>query len=1063
MSTLLRSVDLTFNHLTSLFGEPQHRAQSQRLTYPLIMCLLVTASTLAIFSSACTPPPTSYRLLSDEVISLVKSPPYSREQVRQAQASLRWRIANRLQTMTIQSELKSFACLIVAQRLDPMTARGERAPSQVPCVANPKAQCPHGCKRSRLPQSIILPSEYQDVARRHDQILWEDLKAIAEREPLPPWERYLTDCLACESSLEAKRLICERDLADVDLTAERVAYQPLDRWLNQCQDLPEPSIQALVTFRTFMLTPPEDLTYPLNVADLKEPLQAQLNVRAIIGEGIRLAVGSLDVVRIKALLNSDDVQGLAVPQWVQLRDQLKRRLDVELMPCLEAGIETCLDAGQVRITQRQAPAYIRECNLCEHRDAVSAWLDQVSLAIEPVWRSHLTLPTQVLLKRAHPAAIIINESEVLSRLAVTRQEEHLIWARQLIQDSRQGTLKMWPPRPQWRGAGRGRSPSILVSDRRQLYAIDPQDGATQWTYRFPFSQDGALIPCDRVDPIPSNAMSGRLSQGGALCYRRENLLFLNTLGEPILKLICPQELGCGELLSLTSTDPSPFKSELTLIMTHRQDARPSSRSLTLTRYDVSQLELMASALEQRSALSTSTRVWQGVSDVSGFRSSQPALLTLSTSRGILIVHLIDARTGAEIWRKSLGREAILQQPSAQLVEVMPTDHNQEPVFTGAAGILTRKRFVTLALDDGRTLRNERLPIRGRLGKRMLNTLRDVKVSWEQSNDRLTVLHPPNRRLYISDERRPLSKRSFSLKRLSPRASLKMIHDQWVVISPDYGEVFGITPQGDKLAWTWRGAPFNELDLGEQWALFHREDTTQLNSIFPLGADEISRSTEQTSTPTTSPCVVGDRWGCMIAGDELIGIDADLDLKLRSPVIRAWFEAQRDQREYERSVSMSRIGPPAPSLPRPLDALQAQSLWSSACQWGVAEACTRLGMLAELGLTSQHLDIPPKGVSAPRQAFKYYLRAENLGDPLASERLGEMNEKGLGTSQDYQRARAAYFKACESSLHLPHACARWGRLNELGLGGPVKLVTARTAYYRACQAQVEWACQRLKKQ
>ena len=79
----------------------------------------------------------------------------------------------------------------------------------------------------------------------------------------------------------------------------------------------------------------------------------------------------------------------------------------------------------------------------------------------------------------------------------------------------------------------------------------------------------------------------------------------------------------------------------------------------------------------------------------------------------------------------------------------------------------------------------------------------------------------------------------------------------------------------------------------------------------------------------------------------------------------------------------------------------------------------------------------------------------------SAKTTEMNEKGLGTAQNYQRARAAYFKACESSLQLPHACAQWGRLNELGLGGPIRLVTAQAAYHRACQADVEWACQRLK--
>ena len=306
-------------------------------------------------------------------------------------------------------------------------------------------------------------------------------------------------------------------------------------------------------------------------------------------------------------------------------------------------------------------------------------------------------------------------------------------------------------------------------------------------------------------------------------------------------------------------------------------------------------------------------------------------------------------------------------------------------------------------------------------------------------------------------KKKLHKNFLSFERLDPRAQLTMTQDQWVVISPSSGEVFGVTPQGDKIAWTWKEDPFLSLQVGTQWALFQHPNFTQVSSIFPLSSDELSRSAQPRST---SPCAVGDRWGCMIEGDEFIGIHPDLDLNRRSSRVRHWFEDQRTRVTYERQAPLDRVGPPSPSMPRPIDALQAQSLWSGACQWGISEACTRLGMLAELGLTSKHLDIPPTGVPSLRQAFRHYLRGDRMGDPLASERLGEMSEEGLGTTQNYQRARAAYFKACESSL--PHACARWGRLNELGLGGPIRLATARTAYHRACQANIKWACQRLKR-
>jgi hypothetical protein len=476
---------------------------------------------------------------------------------------------------------------------------------------------------------------------------------------------------------------------------------------------------------------------------------------------------------------------------------------------------------------------------------------------------------------------------------------------------------------------------------------------------------------------------------------------------------------------------------------------------------LSQLDLMTSDIEQRSSLSIPgpSRIWQSVSDVSwALPKSSPGLFTLRTRRGQLIAHLVDARSGEEIWRKSLGRDRLLQQPTAHLIDQTQAQSMSEKRASGVIGVLMGKRFVILSLIDGSIIRSERLSLRGRLKSALLSAALEKSVSWDLRGGNLTVLHPLHRRLYMSTGDQPLRKRSLAFKRLSPRASLQTLHDQWVVTSPDFGEVFGVTPQGDRVAWTWRRDPFISLKLGPRWALFHHANMTQLSSVFPLSSDELSR---QAPSEQTSLCAAGDRWECMISGDELIGIDPQLDLKRRPALIRSWFEDQRDQISYSRRVNSHLTGPPSPSIPKPLDALQAQSQWSSACQWGIAEACTRLGMLAELGLTSKQLDIPPTGIPSLRQAFKYYQRADRIGDPLASERLGEMNEKGLGTAQNYQRARVAYFKACESSLQLPHSCAQWGRLNELGLGGPIRLVTARTAYHRACQADVEWACQRLK--
>ena len=116
------------------------------------------------------------------------------------------------------------------------------------------------------------------------------------------------------------------------------------------------------------------------------------------------------------------------------------------------------------------------------------------------------------------------------------------------------------------------------------------------------------------------------------------------------------------------------------------------------------------------------------------------------------------------------------------------------------------------------------------------------------------------------------------------------------------------------------------------------------------------------------------------------------------------------------------------------------------------------MLAELGLFSREPGVPSNGVPAMREALSYYQRADQLGDTLASERLGEMYEEGIGEQRNYRLARVSYHKACEDSW--PFACARWGRLNDLGLGGPKRRATAFAAYQKACKAQVQWACDQI---
>ena len=209
---------------------------------------------------------------------------------------------------------------------------------------------------------------------------------------------------------------------------------------------------------------------------------------------------------------------------------------------------------------------------------------------------------------------------------------------------------------------------------------------------------------------------------------------------------------------------------------------------------------------------------------------------------------------------------------------------------------------------------------------------------------------------------------------------------------------------------------------------------------------------------------------------MIELTKNQDLSARRAPLLHWFDKQQSTRSPPSSVRrdvapLSQEGTISPvslttaATPQRTEALSAelaltaQWVWSASCQWGIAEACTRLGLLAELGLYSERAGELSLGWPLYTQSVEYYHRGAKLGDPLSHQRLAQLAEEGQGLTQDYQLARSSYATACEAGLS--RSCARWGLLNELGLGGASRLAAAQSGYQKACDAGDQWACDRLE--
>lgn len=1067
----LKSLLLTLSSLT--------RFKNDR--FSLIICL---ALILCCFTS-CVTPYAPYQKLSDEQIASLVSPPYSRQQIKQAQVVLKNRQTAKLQQSNIEQELKYLACLMVKQSLDPSSADGKKAPDLIPCLSQNDRKCKHECKRSRLPRDLILPQEYTKVAQRHDEVLWSDLEAVSKSGAQAKWSNYLKRCLICKHSPKVKRLICLRDAQKIDLTAKREPHSALDRWLNQCESSVEPQVRALISYRTHMLTPPEDLPYPLNVAELSSALQSELNTRSSIGEAIRLLRGPLDAKSIKILLNADYSSMVKDTQWLSLTQKLQRRLDAPLMPCLEHGLSTCFTADQIQQARKESRQYVNECKLCEHKASVNQFRAHLSLGLEARWSSHQSMNTQARLSLS-PPSLMIKENSKLSHLSLIRQEERLKWLKDFGSDSKlRGQVSLeYSPKAfvsqsgQESSISNNASPSkhVITDTAQALYGIDPVTGVVRWSHRHPFDAKGHLKNCQKIELIPAQYLA-LLNDGGVLCWRKSELSLLNQFGETVTKLACPNE-DCGNLLGKynqahTAERPANTAEDIGTKVTpqsKRSSHETSNETLIFsvkqTKSHLRQLQvypLRAPSKKEPIPVISATQSSKligaylsanlvSVSDQTQASSHTKPLLILiqQNLKRKLELKLVDPSTGNTLWTQVLKGRKLLQQPSVKIL-----DSIQKKIVA----LLTDQGFYGFDLNEGSLVLNEGLRLKRR-DKLVLEKAFESPVSWTSVGQRVILLHTLNQALYFSQPKPQLKSQMLKFDSLDPQAYLSSMDQQWLIVSPESGKVFGLPPQLDQVVWQWTLKPFNSLILSQDWALVSQQTSAQLFRVLALKPQTTTENLKNTkdvkdttdslltsSLSQASDCSAGDRWDCLIQGDALIDIDGSLSFAERNKAIATWF-TQKKQRLSSTQKSVNK-----------LDALVAQGAWSAACQWGVAPACMRLGLLAELGLFSSKIDEASQTIVNYKTAYNYHSRAAKLGDMFATERLGKLLELGQGTTQNYAEARVAYFKACEAGY--AHSCARWGFLNELGLGGPKKKQIALMAYQKACYQGSQWACDHMK--
>ena len=944
--------------------------------------------------------------LSDESLSQIAEPLYTRSMTLEAQNILRRRAWIEISESDTQSTLRGFACLVVSQALDPSSARGERAFHALPCGGNRK--CPHLCKRSRLPKSISLPKEYREAASRHDEILWRDLEVHQN------WQEYLTRCLECERALEAKANTCLEGIGKLDLLGN-IEEGHLQTWWHRCASVKDPKVEALRRYRKWMLSPPIDLPLDLEISPLPAEYAQAIKHRVIVGEARRLAFGPLDGPRIERFLKHHPLETQPKEHQEAGREvwsQLAKRSDAQLMPCLEWGLKACSESGQEETARIQALGYLERCQECSKAPEVDAWLGQRGLKFTPRWS----------IEHPHaPHAKLDQDFYVLSGARIARfnlgpdwsashqwsyftQKNGTWWTGAEEDDS----LDILSPKWMTWGLPQGMkgSPTVLyLRSNYQLIAFDLKRGAPKWIYSYPTDKSAVTFECNKILPLES----------GVICVGDQRALLFDDIGEISLRLECG-ESGCGEVIAyddtrlvlLEGTVAPTVKlfslTDVNLLMVGEGERRYPQRVIPLT-------ERVFSVHLFDDHLVTVTPKKLNVDHVrSGARVWSTRLSTPLTASPIVhgeVMILFNARElfalnmkdGQRLWKtksyRNKGRRAQRRRARRS---------RSEPVLTTPEELLSRERYLSHLMTH------------------------QTQLYFFNSTDQLISAHHLSTGDLIWTQ---------SLDEEGQVGLVTLDRHLWVS-APQNGIIYGLSLTDGSLRWRLERPPFERFEVRREWLNITDRSRTTLYAVSastPIiiqmeGPPPPSRSSRAPAPPSFIPrltkmnsasaqdwnarCSLGEQLACLHRGERLQE--------------RWGAEASSEQ---NRSI--------------------IESIWDAACYWGEAEGCYRLGISSLTGLTTQ--DSFDERLT---QAKALFSQADTLKLGEAALQLGYIYQGDHGGGPQYVQAQSAFRRACDRGVI--KGCARLAWLYELGLGSVVRPTTAIHLYREACLKGDEWACE-----
>jgi TPR repeat protein len=1064
----------------------------QRNIVPALLCMIIY---LVMIMSACTKSHQYFEALSDETLSLINTPLNTLQEVARAQKVIRKRLWKDIKRSEVQSKLRGFACLLFAQTLDPSTARGERASKD------------YLCKRSRLPADKNLPKLYYKVAQRYDKLLWKDLQASQS------WSQYAQKCLNCEQASEAKILTCLHQVASIDLLQNQEEAPFKDWWL-RCQSEKNKKIQALLKYRKWILNPVENLPFPLLIDHLPKSYQDKLTQRSILGEAKRLEIAILDGEKTQVFLTQYPNPPNDDPKWTHVWSILQNRIDTQLIPCLEWGIDACTHVAQREQSRLRAIRYVEVCQRCKYQDQMKAWLSHLPIQFIPRW--HLQGAQAI-------TSILANDLIVYAGTRLTRfnlaQAQAMFTANIQIQKKSQ-PIDTWSyfsqEKSDWfTGTPQG-SPYSLLGSRHmsrthispsikpekvlpylwlhseyQLTAIDQKEGQVKWIFNYPIQNDKVIQQCEQVVQISGSLLA---------CIGSQSLYFLNRAGLIVARMSCPLN-QCGKAHPVD-------KPYLALLNKQAPDR--------LHILDLSELyqqhQITQQASDEVITLSPVISTVQLAGEIRSVHAKQGSIL-LSSARHVLLYNLNQRH------QKPIQWQIKMKMP----LEADPLlDQSTQSFF-----LLSAQGFQKYNLDRGVLLWQKNINKGHARSRRVSAQLKKQKYVFRHSQIMIQ-----EHALLVADSysQKIVSYNRFSgellwkakvPQKIGQVLSLQEFTQQVILLLPKKGEILAYQLGEGKLQWQWQGKAFTSAQFSHEWAViqnvneiglyslkaeaspviksakkqksewemlqreaqkkaenrkrFTRKKSQRLRDLSPkfyipnfslVTQIDMHKLTNHSEMQATQACQLGDYTQCVNWAEQQVKQNLTHEYSILKDSM------QKDSTQKDSTASTL--------LPDLLSSNLESSL-ANACDWGEGKACLMLGdevlreQLSE-ALREQlsealrkhsfkdHKQDQLKPISHTRIALKLYEKAKDLQQVNALVRLGDLYQKSGDIKINHQKARSYFQQACDSKIM--QGCSRLAWLYELGLGAYPKPVAALKLYQMACVSGDDWACKqksRLQKQ